>query len=165
MQRLHLVFPIVKLRPALDDPIPGRRQPTPPDPEIVDGEERWEVEKILNSRFRRNKLEYLVAWKGFGYDEKSLDAPDLIAEFYRRHPGAPRRIRTIQFGQLLFHAARADTSPRRGGNVKGTPIPKLVTSLQGPYHQLRSTPVNSGQLRRLGTPSGVHPLNSDGSHP
>ena len=128
MQRLHPVFPVIKLRPAPPDPIPGRRQPPPPDPEVIDREERWEVAEILNSRFLRRKLQYLVSWKRFGYeensweDEKDVDAPDLIREFYRSHPGAPRRIRAIQFGQLPFQIAHADTAPKRGGSVRGTSV-------------------------------------------
>jgi hypothetical protein len=36
----------------------------------------------------RRKLQFLVMWKGYGYeehswvDEKDISAPDLIAEFY-----------------------------------------------------------------------------------
>jgi hypothetical protein len=32
----------------------------PPPPEIVGGEERYEVEEIINSRMRGRKLQYLV---------------------------------------------------------------------------------------------------------
>ena len=157
MQRLHPVFPVIKLRPAPPDPIPGRRQPPPPDPEVVDGEERWEVVEILNSRFFRKRLQYLVSWKGFGYeensweDEKDVDAPDLIREFYQSHPGAPRRIRAIQFGQLPFQFARADTAPKRGGSVRGTPfsgLRKVPTPGSGRTSQLQTTPysVNAPSL-------------------
>ena len=51
MHHLHPVFPVVKLTPAPDDPFPGCRQPTPPPPVVVDGEEEYEVEEILNSRY------------------------------------------------------------------------------------------------------------------
>jgi len=50
MRRLHLVFNVVKLSPAPDDPIVGRRWNPPPPPELVDGEEEYIVEEILNSR-------------------------------------------------------------------------------------------------------------------
>ena len=50
MRRLHPVFNVVKLSPAPNDPIIGRRQNPPPPPELVDGEEEYVVEKILNSR-------------------------------------------------------------------------------------------------------------------
>jgi hypothetical protein len=47
--RLHPVFPVVKLSPALPDPIPGRRSAPPPPPMLVDGEEEYEVKAILDS--------------------------------------------------------------------------------------------------------------------
>jgi len=50
MRRLHLVFNIVKLSPTPDDPIVGRCQNPPPLLELVDGEEEYIVEKIMNSR-------------------------------------------------------------------------------------------------------------------
>jgi len=50
MRCLHPVFNVVKLSPAPDDLIVGRRPNPPPLPELVDGEEKYVVEKILNSR-------------------------------------------------------------------------------------------------------------------
>jgi len=50
MRRLHLVFNVVKLSPAPDNPIVGRHRNPPPPLELVDGEEEYIVEKILNSR-------------------------------------------------------------------------------------------------------------------
>jgi len=32
---------------------------------VVEGEEEWEVEKILNKRKMRGKDKFLVQWKGF----------------------------------------------------------------------------------------------------
>jgi len=68
MRRLHPVFNVVKLSPAPDDPIIGRRQNPPPPPELVDGEEKYIVEEILNSRMFRRKLQYLVKWEGYGIE-------------------------------------------------------------------------------------------------
>jgi len=34
-------------------------------PVIIEGEEEWEVERILNKRRVRGKDKYLVRWKGF----------------------------------------------------------------------------------------------------
>ena len=45
-----LVFNVVKLSPTPDDPIVRRRRNLPPPPELIDGEEEYIVEKILNSR-------------------------------------------------------------------------------------------------------------------
>src|SRR5580698_2505965 len=117
MHRIHPVFHVVKLLPAPEDPIPGRRAPPPPEPEIVDGNPEYELEAILDSRIYRGRLQYLVSWKGFGYEENSwtnetdVNAPRLTKEFYRDNPGAPRRIRAIRFGSIPFRLAREVTRP------------------------------------------------------
>jgi len=56
MKQLHLVFNVVKLTPALDDPIPGRKTTDHPPPIIIDGEAEWEVEEILDSRWHRRRF-------------------------------------------------------------------------------------------------------------
>ena len=66
--RLHDVFHVSLLSLAHPDPIPGR-QPSEPPPDDIEGDEEYEVERILDSRLVRRKLEYLVQWKG--YDEGS----------------------------------------------------------------------------------------------
>ena len=50
MSCIHPVFNVIKLTPVLEDPIVGWRTMPSPLPEIVDGEEEWVVEEILNSR-------------------------------------------------------------------------------------------------------------------
>jgi hypothetical protein len=131
MNRLHPVFNVVKLTAATDDPIPGRRFPPPPLPEIIDGEEEWVVEEILDSKVINRKLRYLVKWKDFGIEHNSWEpwddvhAPELVTEFYRNHPGAARHIRNIDFGLIPF---RPIIVPRRhllegGVDVRGHPIP------------------------------------------
>ena len=139
MRLLHPVFNIVKLLPAPSDPIPRRRSDLPPDLEIIEGEPEYEIEKVLDSRRFRGRLQFLVSWKGYGYeenswtDERDVHAPELVQEFYRQHPGAPRRIRAIHFGKIPFRPARVVTSPRRGGDVRGTRVP--------------SVPLGSGEFR------------------
>ena len=49
MRRLHPVFNVIKLMPAPIDPIPGRQPDPPPPPEIIEGQQEYIVEKILNS--------------------------------------------------------------------------------------------------------------------
>ena len=56
MSRLHPVFNIVKLTLAPEDPVPGRHPCPPPLPEIVNGEEEWIIEAILDSRVINQKL-------------------------------------------------------------------------------------------------------------
>jgi len=50
MRQLHPVFNVVKLSAAPEDPILGRTLQAPPPPIVVDREEEWEVEEILDSR-------------------------------------------------------------------------------------------------------------------
>jgi hypothetical protein len=64
MSHIHPVFHVIKLMPAPPDPIKGRRTRRPPPPEIVGGEERYEVEEIINSQMRGRKLQYLVQVEG-----------------------------------------------------------------------------------------------------
>ena len=115
MSRIHPVFHVVKLLPAPRDTIPGRRNTEVPEPDIINDEEHYEVEEILDSRFFRRKLQYLVAWKGYGYEENTwtnatdVNANDLVKAFYRANPGAPRQVRQLHFAQIQFQAAHEDT--------------------------------------------------------
>ena len=133
MSRLHPVFNVVKLSTAPTDPILGRRAPLPPPPEIVDGEEEWMVEEILDSRMVNRKLRYLVKWKGFGVEHNSWEpwdgvhAPDLVADFYRHHPGAARQIRAAAFDGIPFRSVNDYTVPGRhpfegGVDVRGLSV-------------------------------------------
>ena len=88
MSRLHPVFNVVKLTPAVEDPIEGRRTTPPPPPEIYEGEEEWVVQEILDSKILRGKLKFLIKWEGFGAEHNSWEgaddvfAPNLVTEFY-----------------------------------------------------------------------------------
>uniref|UniRef100_A0A670IAX9 Chromo domain-containing protein n=1 Tax=Podarcis muralis TaxID=64176 RepID=A0A670IAX9_PODMU len=62
---------------------PPRRQP------------EYEVECILDSRYRRGKLQYLIDWKGYGPEDRSWEpaanvhAPACLREFHATYPGKP----------------------------------------------------------------------------
>ena len=71
MRQLHPVFNVVKLSAAPEDPILGRKLQAPPPSIIIDGEEEWEVEEILNSRWHRRRFQFLVKWKGFSREHNS----------------------------------------------------------------------------------------------
>jgi len=110
MGRLHPVFNVVKLSLAPPDPILGRQTSPPPLPEIVDGEEEWVVEEILDSQMVNRKLRYLVKWEGFGVEHNSWEpwdnvhAPELVGDFYWRHPGAARHICMVNFRSIPFRS-------------------------------------------------------------
>jgi len=98
MRQLHPVFNVVKLSAAPEDPILGRKPQALLPPIVVDGEEEWEVEEILDSRWDQRRFQFLIKWKGFSREHNSWEAasnvkaPDLIAEYYQKYPAAPRHI-------------------------------------------------------------------------
>ena len=109
MKQLYLVFNVVKLTPALDNPITGQKMKDHPLPIVIDKEAEWEVEEILDSHWHWRRFQYLIKWKGYGCKHNSweftseVSAPELTAEFYRKYPRAPRHIQYMKFNNI-FHS-------------------------------------------------------------
>ncbi len=68
----HPVFHASKLATYNESMIVGQKKPAP-GPVIVDEEEEFEVEKIVQHRIVRGKTEYYVQWKGWGRDHDSWE--------------------------------------------------------------------------------------------
>ena len=85
-----------RLRPAKSAAVvPNHSFPEPP-PIVVDEEDEYEVEAILNAKMIRRKFKYLVKWKGYPDSENSWEpleniknASEAIAKFHQKHPEAP----------------------------------------------------------------------------
>ena len=84
--KIHLVVNVSQIKQYVDQ-VNGQRKETP-QPVVIEGEEEWEVEKILNKRRVRGKDKFLVRWKGFTAEgdtwesRKNLqNAGDLLREF------------------------------------------------------------------------------------
>ena len=101
MRTVHPVFHVSQLEPATPNVIPNRVQPPPP-PIEVDGEPKYEITEILNSKLDRRRrqcpLLYLVRWAGYeGTDEGTSwlvatelgHVTDLITDFHKAHPDKP----------------------------------------------------------------------------
>jgi hypothetical protein len=97
--RIHDVFHIDLLILFTETQAYGETHPHPP-PELIDGEEEYEVEEILNDRINKRKKtkQYFVRWKGYEALEDSwvdkkdiLNAPELIEE-YRLSKGTPQTV-------------------------------------------------------------------------
>jgi len=133
MRLLHPVFNVVKLSAAPEDLILGRKPQAPLPPIVVDREPEWEVEEILDSHWYWRRFQFLIKWKDFGREHNSwevasnIKAPDLIAEYYQKHPTAPRHICWTDFNALFKFGTITSrrSNLRRGGKCKGTPHTQL----------------------------------------
>jgi hypothetical protein len=91
---IHNIFHTDLLTLYRETPTHGANYQHPP-PDLVDGVEEYEVEKVLDSRRygRGRKLQYLIAWKGYpdsdnqwvNWDDAE-GAEDAIREFKRANP-------------------------------------------------------------------------------
>jgi hypothetical protein len=97
LNRIHPVFNVVKLKAAPEDPIVGRRAQPPPEPEMVDGQEEYEVEAVKDSHLRYGKLEFLITWRGYGREawtwerEEDVHTPELVSAFYQANTSSTPR--------------------------------------------------------------------------
>ena len=62
---IHLVFNSNVLKRAATDPFPGQQLQNKLPPDIIEGQEKYKVEAILNKKVKRNGVQYRVKWKGY----------------------------------------------------------------------------------------------------
>ena len=93
--KIHPVFHISLLEPHVANTFLGRVVEVPL-PIQVDGLPEFEVNSVLDSRFRRRKLQYFVDWVGYDESERSwvpadniTNAGAAVAEFHLRYPSRP----------------------------------------------------------------------------
>jgi hypothetical protein len=100
--KIHPVFHVSCLKPYKSSPAEfGDRQPTRPPPEIIGGQEEYEVETILDKRIRHNRTEYLVKWKGYDKSEATwqtrtdlANATAMIRAYERKASGTRIKLAT-----------------------------------------------------------------------
>jgi len=86
--KMHNVFHVDLLIPHHETEAYGEQYSQPP-PELIHGEEEYNVEEIINDRLHRRKRQYLVKWTGYPssenswVDAKDLHAPELLEEYQR----------------------------------------------------------------------------------
>ncbi|KAK9401689.1 hypothetical protein NXF25_010045 [Crotalus adamanteus] len=86
--KIHPTFHVSLLKPV------GRTSHGQPPGPVTPG--RYEIEDIVDSRLRGNRLYYLVVWKGYPLSEASwvlsgdVSAPELVKRYHRRVPHGAR---------------------------------------------------------------------------
>ena len=98
--KIHDIFHADLLTPYHETELHGPNFTKPP-PDLIDGEEEYEVEEVLQSQKfgRRGKVQYLVKWKGYPESEnqwvdwEDLHADELIADFRKKNPAAISHIK------------------------------------------------------------------------
>ncbi len=95
--RVHDVFHPDLLRPAADDPLPGQKN-EPPESIVVNDEDEWEIDDILDSRRYRRRLQYRVKWNDYDNDlnwynadgDEFMNAQEVVDDFHIRYPNKSR---------------------------------------------------------------------------
>ena len=94
--KVHPVFHVSLLELYHLFMIPDRTRPSPP-PIVVESESEYEVEEILDSKYRHKHLFYLVKWKSYNLCDNSWEpasfvknAPHLIEAFHMKYPRHPK---------------------------------------------------------------------------
>jgi hypothetical protein len=134
--KLHPVFHVDLLTPYRETEFHGTNYDKPP-PDLIDGEEEYEVERIVASRRfgRGRKLQYLVKWKGYPDAEnqwvakEDVFAEDAIREFQGSNSDSRVHIRRVQ------------TDPESHLPICECPLPGLNHELSEKT-SLTSTPVS-----------------------
>ena len=93
-KKVHLVFNEALLTPYTLLQYPSQKKPEPPPPVNIDNEE-YKIEELMDLKFVRNKLKYLVKWRGYPnqadwtWEPEDKILQDNRNEFHENHPSAP----------------------------------------------------------------------------
>ncbi len=114
---IHDVFHIDLLTPYRETDIHGSNY-SRPLPDLINNEEEYEVEKILDIRRfgRGRKKQYLIKWKGYPdsdnewVDHKDVHAPEAIREFESSKAALEGHIRTGVKGEYPINPLTTPTA-------------------------------------------------------
>ena len=135
---IHPVFHIDLLTPYRETITHGANYQCPP-PDLVDNAEEYEVEKILDSWLfgRRQRLQYLVKWKGYPdsdnmwVDKDDVFADDKVRTFKESNPEARTHLRAIRSTTIphspLASSRASSTSYYTPPSTETTINPRLLS--------------------------------------
>ncbi|SJL14660.1 uncharacterized protein ARMOST_18125 [Armillaria ostoyae] len=110
--KIHPRFNEKLLTPFVPPSFPNQEQPPPPPPDLIDGEEEWEIEEILDSKPRKVRakrgqpsttvIDYFIKWVGHTREHNSWvtasemgNAQEAIAE-YETKMGSNERVSIVK---------------------------------------------------------------------
>jgi hypothetical protein len=104
------MFHVSLLTPYTETPSHGPNFTQPP-PDLIDGEEEYEVEQIRSHRTWgwRKTLQYLIKWKGYPESDNTwentdqMHTPMLVKLYHKTSPLASLRAQRIQLRGKHFH--------------------------------------------------------------
>lgn len=99
--RIDRQFHVSLLTPASPNPYPEQQEEQPPPIDVENN--RYELERILDSRYRWNRLEYLVKWRGYNETtwerwDRLDESEDAKREYHRSYPDKPGLTTTLSRG-------------------------------------------------------------------
>src|SRR5258707_873898 len=132
-----------------------------PSPDLIEGEEEYEVEKVINHRYtgRARTLQYLVKWKGYPEADNTWEpadqvhAPQLTKAYHQQHPLKDKRGRastrsTIRTLSSILQCLPTDLSIKASSRRCQPDLP-LPNNHQGrSEHKSFGTPIPSSPTRK-----------------
>ena len=147
--KIHLVFHVDLLTPYKETAFHGSNYTRPPL-DLINDEEEYEVEQILDSRVRgRNwQVQYLVKWVGYPdsdnqwLDADQLTADEAICELKKRHPNMITHIKhAITGNPLIDFPFMSSPTPSTIENV-------LRSDASSPHEYSLATPLTTMDLEQ-----------------
>ena len=90
--KIHPIFHASLLSPYRENEVHGKNFPVPP-PDLIDGEEEYEIEKIIRHRGTPSTRSFLIRWKGYSAEEDSWvperdlkNAKSTLTAYKKLHP-------------------------------------------------------------------------------
>jgi transposase InsO family protein len=119
---LNPVFHVSRLSPWHDNSL---HKPPLPEPVVVQGEEEYEVDSIIDSRVYRRQLQYLVCWKGYGEGENTWEPTKNLHTLRRLLPNSTKRIQPLHVVSALLslmNSGHCSVPPTPGPTPTFSPI-------------------------------------------